>query len=45
MNFPDAVSDDEAEVLVAYEDVRIHACGTFTRLTKGVEPFLQPTDK
>lgn len=45
MNFPGAVSDDEPEVLLSYEDVSTHACGTSTPLTKGVETFLQPTDE
>ncbi len=40
MNFPGAVSDDEAEVLLAYEDVSNHACSTFTPLTKRIEVFL-----
>ena len=45
MNFPGAVSDDEAEVLLSYEEVSTHSCGMSTPLTNGVETFLQPTDE
>ena len=44
MNSPDAVSDDEAEMLLSHEAVSTHACGTSIPLTK-VEIFLQPTNK